>query len=350
TWLLSRCWDVEGVPVRGNAGHFPSVHHPKPSDVRPSGSHFPRSHLSEAVAKAKGGNGGGGNGRQSLVGQIIPIYGFGILLYILYILFKLSSRGKSTKLEQKSQPISNGNLKRKITDYELGQLQDKLKETEEAMEKIISRMGPNCDRSHDMNLDEERQLLQRLKEITRVMKEGKVLDGVSPEQEAEEAPYMEDWQGYPEETFPVYEPSDYRRPRHTVQVDHSQLSRPTAEELAEQMEFVEDDHLSCGSPEEETSCDLPARPDTLPAAPSSPPRDSLLAEKRCNYDDDDDENPAVVAENAGFHSESSSEQGDVCSGESFMESNDERELLDVCDDTSGAKPGALRKRKTGNDY
>lgn len=27
------------------------------------------------------------------------------------------------------------------------------------------------------------------------MKEGKIMDGVSPEQEAEEAPYMEDWEG-----------------------------------------------------------------------------------------------------------------------------------------------------------
>lgn len=54
--------------------------------------HFPRSHLAEAVAKAKAGGGGGGStggtGR-GLVGQIIPIYGFGIFLYILYILFKV---------------------------------------------------------------------------------------------------------------------------------------------------------------------------------------------------------------------------------------------------------------------
>lgn len=31
-------------------------------------------------------------------------------------------------------------------DYELAQLQDKLKETEEAMEKLINRVGPNCER------------------------------------------------------------------------------------------------------------------------------------------------------------------------------------------------------------
>lgn len=31
-------------------------------------------------------------------------------------------------------------------DYELAQLQDKLRETEEAMEKLINRVGPNCER------------------------------------------------------------------------------------------------------------------------------------------------------------------------------------------------------------
>lgn len=62
-------------------------------EVRPvQASQFPRSHLAEAIAKAKGGGGGGGGGSgtgRGLVGQVIPIYGFGILLYILYILFKV---------------------------------------------------------------------------------------------------------------------------------------------------------------------------------------------------------------------------------------------------------------------
>lgn len=67
-------------------------HHQAPSDGQTSGARFQRSHLAEAFAKAKGpggGTGGGGSGR-GLMGQIIPIYGFGIFLYILYILFKVS--------------------------------------------------------------------------------------------------------------------------------------------------------------------------------------------------------------------------------------------------------------------
>lgn len=76
----------------GKLGRFPPRMH---SHATPDGRavpHFPRSHLTEAVAKAKAGGGGsgstGGSGR-GLVGQIIPIYGFGIFLYILYILFKV---------------------------------------------------------------------------------------------------------------------------------------------------------------------------------------------------------------------------------------------------------------------
>lgn len=69
------------------------MHHQQaPSAGHSSGARFQRSHLAEAFAKAKGsggGSGGGGSGR-GLVGQIIPIYGFGIFLYILYLLFKVS--------------------------------------------------------------------------------------------------------------------------------------------------------------------------------------------------------------------------------------------------------------------
>lgn len=46
-----------------------------------------------------------------------------------------------------------------------------------------------------MTSDQEKRLLHQLREITRVMKEGKFIDRFSPEKEAEEAPYMEDWEG-----------------------------------------------------------------------------------------------------------------------------------------------------------
>ncbi|XP_055279411.1 protein RIC-3 isoform X4 [Moschus berezovskii] len=199
--FLSRGKRQEPPPApEGKLGRFPPMMHQQqaPSDGQTPGARFQRSHLAEAFAKAKGSGGGagGGSGGRGLMGQIIPIYGFGIFLYILYILFKLS-RGKSTAEDQKCSTATPGNTHRKITNFELVQLQEKLKETEEAMEKLINRVGPNGEsRAQTVTSDQEKRLLHQLREITRVMKEGKFIDRSTPEKEAEEAPYMEDWEGY----------------------------------------------------------------------------------------------------------------------------------------------------------
>lgn len=50
-------------------------------------------------------------------------------------------------------------------------------------------------RAQTVTSDQEKQLLHQLREITRVMKEGQFIDRSTPEKEAEEAPYMEDWEG-----------------------------------------------------------------------------------------------------------------------------------------------------------
>ena len=69
---------------------------PEGRSQRAASSSFSRSHNPEARAKGAGagtgtgtGTGLGGAGKSNLAGQIIPVYGFGILLYILYILFKV---------------------------------------------------------------------------------------------------------------------------------------------------------------------------------------------------------------------------------------------------------------------
>ncbi|KAJ1177248.1 hypothetical protein NDU88_002509 [Pleurodeles waltl] len=336
------------VPQEGSPGRFPPTMHPKISDGRSPGSNFPRSHLTEAVSKAKGGTGVGGATRQNLLGQIIPVYGFGILLYILYILFKLSTKGRGSPEEKKCIPTANGNLKRKITDYELGQLQDKLKETEEAMEKIIRNVGPNCQGAGNVTSDQEQRLLQQLKEITRVMKEGKLIDGISPEKEAEEAPYMDDWEGYPEETFPIYDTSMYcKRNQDTILVDSSILNQPSAEELAERMEALEDEeHLYTKS-----FADIGEIGDSSPERQKKQQHVSFSDQCGGLHDSqsgkccccDHEEDPAVIAENAGFNSDSCSEQDDDCNGQLVMDSEDEN---DVKNATSSAKDevDTLRKR------
>ncbi|XP_029812076.1 protein RIC-3 isoform X6 [Suricata suricatta] len=197
--FLSRGKRQEPPPApEGKLGRFPPMmhHHQPPSDGQTPGARFQRSHLAEAFAKAKGSGGGtgGGSGR-GLMGQIIPIYGFGIFLYILYILFKLS-KGKTPAEDRKCSTAAAGTAHRKITNFELVQLQEKLKETEEAMEKLINRVGPNGEsRAQTVTSDQEKRLLHQLREITRVMKEGRFTDRLTPEKEAEEAPYMEDWEG-----------------------------------------------------------------------------------------------------------------------------------------------------------
>ncbi|XP_009959249.1 PREDICTED: protein RIC-3 [Leptosomus discolor] len=329
------------------------MHYQAAPDIR-AAPHFPRSHLAEAVAKAKAGGGGGGStggtGR-GLVGQIIPIYGFGIFLYILYILFKLASKGKTAAGERKSPTAAPGNMKRKITDYELTQLQEKLRETEEAMEKLINRVGPNCDRTQNVTTDQEKRLLQQLREITRVMKEGKFIDGISPEKEAEEAPYMEDWEGYPEETYPVYDNSDcFKRKQDTILVDYPDLSQPSAEELAERMEDMEDEEHLCN---ESLLSDLSmgrAGHDLMQkkgevTGISEEERDvhhsQSIEECCCCYENDD---PAVIAENAGFYSESCSEAEESTQEDLSAESENENAALEKQMASDSDDTGTLRKR------
>lgn len=64
---------------------------PEARGQRAAGSGFSRAHNPEAVTRTKGaGTGAGSSGKSNLAGQIIPVYGFGILIYILYILFKVN--------------------------------------------------------------------------------------------------------------------------------------------------------------------------------------------------------------------------------------------------------------------
>ncbi|NXI47148.1 RIC3 protein, partial [Galbula dea] len=343
------------VPPQGKLGHFPPRMHSQATPNSPAAPHFPRSHLAEAVAKAKAGGGGGGStgtGR-GLVGQIIPIYGFGIFLYILYILFKLASKGKTTAGERKCPTAAPGNMKRKITDYELAQLQEKLRETEEAMEKLINRVGPNCDRAQNVTTDQEKRLLQQLREITRVMKEGKLIDGISPEKEAEEAPYMEDWEGYPEETYPVYDNSEcFKRKQDTILVDYPDLTQPSAEELAERMEGMEDEEYLCNEtliPDltmGRAGHDLLQENDDVTGI-SEEERDLHQSQSSeeccCCYEDDD---PAVLAENAVFSSENCSEAEEFTQEDQSVESENENAALKKQKASDSDETGMLRKRST----
>ncbi|KAM9469824.1 protein RIC-3b [Clarias gariepinus] len=149
----------------------------------PSGAEGNSAHQPKAIARAKGSTAAAG--KSNLAGQIIPVYGFGILLYILYIIFKITSRGNTSNSQESRFPAARSeNIKRKITDFELTQLQERLIETEEVMERIVSRaraQNANTPREECVSVDQEEKLLLQLREITRVMQEGQLVDGIHAE-------------------------------------------------------------------------------------------------------------------------------------------------------------------------
>ncbi|XP_061578369.1 protein RIC-3b [Cololabis saira] len=199
--LLSRRKDAERPD---GAGRFPPGMHrqgaPEGRGKKVSGSGFSRAQNSEATPRTKGaGPGPGTGGKSNLAGQIIPVYGFGILLYILYILFKIMSKGSSQAADSRFPPVRSENKKRKITDFELAQLQDKLRETELVMEKIVSTAHHSPDRVKGVSPDQEENLLQQLTEITRVMQEGQLVEGGVPNKTPK------DWDGVPEASPPYWE-------------------------------------------------------------------------------------------------------------------------------------------------
>ncbi|XP_061534313.1 protein RIC-3b [Phycodurus eques] len=183
-------------------GHFPPMVHrhmaPEGRGQRAAAGSGPssRAHKAEAVvARTKGGGAGAGLGtaaKSNLAGQIIPVYGFGILLYILYILFKITSKGSTQPPLGRYSSHCSKNTKRKITDFELVQLQEKLRETEMVMENIVSSAQRSPDRgSKGVNVDQE-SLLQQLTEITRVMQEGQLVEGVATPMKNHQEPWEED--------------------------------------------------------------------------------------------------------------------------------------------------------------
>ncbi|MED6267255.1 hypothetical protein CHARACLAT_010369 [Characodon lateralis] len=228
------------------SGRFPPMVHrqmaPEGRSQRAAASGFSRAHNSEAIARTKGaGAGTGTGGKSNLAGQIIPVYGFGILLYILYILFKITSKGNNKPSARSCPPHRAENMKRKITDFELAQLQEKLRETELVMENIVSSAHHSPDRVAGVTADQEESLLQQLSEITRVMQEGQLVEGILPEKKVQE-----DWDNYPEEPHPCWDGTRcccQHSPKGESDADR------TEDDLDNQMENLPGDFIGTGDAE-----------------------------------------------------------------------------------------------------
>uniref|UniRef100_A0A2K6L5W2 RIC3 acetylcholine receptor chaperone n=1 Tax=Rhinopithecus bieti TaxID=61621 RepID=A0A2K6L5W2_RHIBE len=257
--FLSRGKRQEPPPTpEGKLGRFPPMmhHHQVPTGGQTPGARFQRSHLAEAFAKAKasgGGAGGGGSGR-GLMGQIIPIYGFGIFLYILYILFKLSKGKIAAEDGGKCSTATPGNTHRNIS--------------------------------------------------------------------------------YPEETYPIYDLSECIKPRQeTILVDYPDPKELSAEETAERMGVIEEeesDHLGWES---------------LPTDPRAQEDNSVTScdpkPETCSCCFHEDEDPAVLAENAGFNADSYLEQEETTKEEWSQDFRDEGLGINIDKAHTGS---TLRKR------
>ncbi|XP_028428587.1 protein RIC-3 [Perca flavescens] len=245
--LLPRGKKEMGRPEVG-PGFYPPVMHqlslpedPERWGVDPS---YSMTHSAEAMAKVKGI----GRGKKyNLMAQAIPIYGFGILLYIFYIIYKLTCKGETTKSGNYTT-VTKANIENRITPDELVRLQERLLRTEAMMERIVSAKNRGSGssgrrrKSKTSISKKEEKLLKQLRQITQLIQEGR-LEAVSPEMEAEEVPYCADWEGYPEETYPEYDEPYKRRGFHTFTLEEPP-HQLTAEALAERMEQEEEEIMA----------------------------------------------------------------------------------------------------------
>ncbi|XP_053721272.1 protein RIC-3 [Synchiropus splendidus] len=185
-----------------------------------------------------------GRGKKSnLMAQVIPVYGFGILLYILYIIYKLTCRGKTKPGSYAMAPVNYVDRNTPV-EYELARLQERLIRTEMMMDRIVAKKGRSSTsgrrkKGKTRTSKREEKLLRELRELTQLMQEGR-LEGASPEMEAEEVPYGADWEGYPEETYPENDLTTNRYAPKMVTFEEI-TNQPTAEALAERMEQEEDE-------------------------------------------------------------------------------------------------------------
>lgn len=133
-------------------------------------------------------------------------------------------------------------------------------------------------------------------------------------------------------------------------MDYPDPSQPSAEEIAERMEFVDDEDYLCS---ETLLSALTVVNDGLAtgngkdqnATFSDQSRNGHHVEKCycCHYEEDD---PAVIAENAGFFSDSCSETEDTTKGEVSVESDHETTTPKDQSDGELEEIGLLRKRNT----
>ncbi|XP_061884944.1 protein RIC-3 isoform X1 [Entelurus aequoreus] len=240
--FLPRAKKEMGQPQAGPGFYPPRMHQVSLSDDPEQWAVDPFHSLTQSMEATARIKGIGRGKKYNLMAQVIPIYGFGILLYILYIIYKLTCKGKSTK----SGKYITSTVERNTThDDEFARLQEQLLQTERMMARIAAKNSRASGsgrrrKSKTAPSKKEEKLLRQLRQITQNIQEGR-LEAASPEMEAEEVPYGADWEGYPEETYPEFDVPHCKYAFDNVALEEPCINQPTAEALAERMEQEEEE-------------------------------------------------------------------------------------------------------------
>ncbi|KAA0723245.1 Protein RIC-3 [Triplophysa tibetana] len=222
------------VHTKVGPGHFPPIGHGYSFSEDyvdwNTESNYNKHYIPEVIARTKS------VGKPNLLVQVIPVYGFGIFLYIIYLFFKLTSKDKPHRQRCIFPILPPEHILEEMPACPLA-----TRTCEKMREKRISKFVNPAVRSRRGTRRREEKKLKQFREITQMMQERQLREGVTPEEEAEETPYTADWEGYSEETYPEYDIPCRRRRYPSVILEEPDQVILTAEELAERMEKEEED-------------------------------------------------------------------------------------------------------------
>lgn len=159
--FISSIFSSSPSPSRKHQATRPSTH-PSMGGPRP----HPEMHPGMRMAGSQAQTATGTSGSKGLLAWFLPIYTIGVVSFLLYTLFKSKEKKRrrrhtyiSDESDSESEEADNydtGNLK--LGKKKLQSLQERLKQTEMAMEKILKQLGTITNEQqhqeqHEVNAD-----------------------------------------------------------------------------------------------------------------------------------------------------------------------------------------------------
>ncbi|KAF5891667.1 protein RIC-3, partial [Clarias magur] len=125
--------------------------------------------------------------KAKLLGRVAPVYGFGIFLFIVYILCQFSRRDPRTAQRRSFSITTPEHTDQDLPEDEMSELKTRIKQMDGQRERRTSKSFQNPARCHKYRDG-------HLRKITYMLVEEHPLEDVTPEVEAEETPYSADWE------------------------------------------------------------------------------------------------------------------------------------------------------------